>query len=310
MIPTSQRSPCVPNLYPIWPTKLNRPVAPLPPAATPGRQAPAGACDTHVHMLAAPQEAPLFDGRTEDTATTYADYLGRYRAHLSAIGITRGVIVQSIFYGTDNSITARAVADMGAGFTGIGLVPDAAPDAALDALVDQNLRGVRLNYVHGGVLTWEGARTMAPRLAERGLHIQMLCHADQHMLDLAPDVAASPVPIVFDHIAWPSTLDAGPDDAGFQTLCRLMADGQAYVKLSGLYRLTDAPYTATDAYVRALVAANPERCLWGSDWPHIMLNGAKMPPANALWDAFHRVVPDQTTRKTILVDNPASLYGF
>lgn len=261
-------------------------------------------------MLAAPHEAPLFDGRTEDTATTYADYLARYRAHLSAIGITRGVIVQSIFYGTDNTITARAVADMGPGFTGIGLVPDEAPDAALDGLVDQNLSGVRLNYVHGGVLTWAGANAMAPRLAERGLHIQMLCHADQHMLDLAPDVAASPVPIVFDHIAWPSTLAAGPADPGFQALCRLLAEGQAYVKLSGLYRLMDAPYGATDAHVRALVAANPERCLWGSDWPHIMLNGAQMPPANALWDAFHRAVPDETTRKTILVDNPARLYGF
>lgn len=286
------------------------PIAPLPPAATPGVLAPADACDSHVHMLAAPDEAPLFDGRTEDTATSYADYLARYRAHLAAIGITRGVIVQSIFYGTDNTITARAVADMGPGFTGIGLVPDDASDADLDLLVAQNLRGVRLNYVHGGVLTWGGALAMAPRLAERGLHIQMLCHADQHMADLADDVAACTVPVVFDHIAWPAKLAAGPTDPGFQTLCRLLGDGHAYVKLSGLYRLAAAPYLATDPFVAALVAANPERCLWGSDWPHIMLNGAQMPPANALWDAFHRAIPDPATRKTILVDNPARLYGF
>ena len=82
------------------------------------------------------------------------------------------------------------------------------------------------------------------------------------------------------------------------------------MKLSGLYRLSDAPYRATDPFVQALVAANPARCLWGSDWPHIMLNGAQMPPPGALWDAFLRAVPDPATRAQILVNNPAALYRF
>ncbi len=289
---------------------MAKPISPLPPAPAPTSFAALdGACDAHVHLLAAPEEAPLFDGRTEDTATTYADYLARYRAHLANLGCTRGVIVQSIFYGTDNTITARAVADMGDGFRGIGLLPDGAQETDFNDFADWNMKGVRLNYVHGGVLTWDGARAMAPALADRNMHIQMLMNADKHMTDLAPDIAALPVPVVFDHIGWPD-LTAGVQDAGFQALCNALKDGTAYVKLSGLYRLCDAPYEAVDDLVAALVSANPERCLWGSDWPHIMLNGAEMPQAATLWDAFHRVVTDDATRARILVDNPAALYGF
>lgn len=289
---------------------MAKPISPLPPAPTPPvHAAPAGACDTHVHLLAAPEESPLFAGRTEDTATTYADYIARYRAHLANLGCTRGVIVQSIFYGTNNAITARAVADMGAGFKGIGLLPDGATEQSFDDFADWNMKGVRLNYVHGGVLTWDGARAMAPALADRNMHIQMLMNADKHMADLAPDIAALPVPVVFDHIGWPD-LTRGVNDAGFQALCNALKGGNVYVKLSGLYRLCDAPYAQVDAFVAALVTANPERCLWGSDWPHIMLNGAQMPQASILWDAFHSVVTDTATRTRILVDNPKALYGF
>lgn len=290
---------------------MAKPISPLPPAPLPvTEKAPDGACDTHVHLLAGIDELPLFDGRTQDPAQTYAAYLADYKAYLSNLGISRGVIVQSIFYGTDNTVTVNAVRDMGAGFKGIGLLPDNATDANLDQFVAWNLKGVRLNYVHGGVLTWAGAKAMAPRLAERGLHIQMLMHADQHMSDLADDIAALPVPVVFDHIGWPSDMTKGPAHHGFQALCNALKDGDAYVKLSGLYRLAEAPFDQTDAYVRALVQANPARCLWGSDWPHIMLNGAKMPQGADLWNAFLRAVPDAGTRHQILVQNPAELYGF
>ena len=98
--------------------------------------------------------------------------------------------------------------------------------------------------------------------------------------------------------------------AGSAVAYRALADGDAYVKLSGLYRLTKAPYDTLDKHIAALVAANPERCLWGSDWPHIMLNGAQMPQGADLWQAFLRAVPDPATRHQILVENPARLYRF
>lgn len=289
---------------------MAKPTAPLPPAPSPvPNPAPPGAWDTHIHMLAAPDEAPLFDGRVEDPGSTYADYLARYRAQLAALGVSRGVVVQSIFYGLDNTVTLRAVRDLGPGFCGIGLVPDDVDDATLDEFAANRLRGVRLNYVHGGVLSWAGAKAMAPRLADRGLHIQMLAHAHLHMAEIADDIAALPVPVVFDHIAWPD-LSLGVNDPGFQALCRLMEAGHAYVKLSGLYRLCPAPFDQADAFVTALVATNPDRCLWGSDWPHIMLNGAEMPQAADLWAALHRAVPDADLRNRILCHTPNLLYGI
>lgn len=290
---------------------MDKPNAPMPPAPTaPKRRAPAGACDTHAHILAG-ADYPLWEGRVENPAPglDLDGWLALYRAHLDALGFERGVIVHSIFYGTDNAVTVEALRRMGAQFRGVGLLPDGATAAELDAFAGWNMAAVRLNYVHGGVLSWQGAKAMAPALADRGLHIQMLAHADQHMDGLVADIEALPVDVVFDHIGWPAgPLD--PQSAGMQALCRLLEAGRVWVKLSGLYRVARAPYTETDAIVAALIRANPERCLWGSDWPHIMLNGAQMPQASALLDAFDRVVPDTATHQRILVDNPAALYRF
>ena len=284
---------------------------PPPQPEVPLFTAPDGACDSHVHMLADKSEFPLWHGRVENPAPglRLEDWLAQYRSHLAHMGCSRGVIVQSILYRTDNAVTVAALDHLGDGFRGIGLLPDSASEADMDQFADWNMAGVRLNYVHGGVLSWDGMQGMAPRLATRNLHVQMLMHAHLHLEDLAPRLSQMPVDVCFDHIGWPD-LSLGVAHPGIQTLCRLLAQGRVWVKLSGLYRLCDAPYDATDAIVAALVAANPERCLWGSDWPHIMLNGAEMPRAARLLDAFHRVVTDDNTRRRILVDNPAHLYGF
>lgn len=272
---------------------------------------PAGACDAHVHMVGGPDEFPLWDGRVENPAPgSFEKWLDRYRHHLDTLGFSRGVIVHSILYGDDNSITAASVKALGPDrFRGIGLVRDDADDAALDMLVAQHMSGIRLNYVHGGVLSFNGATSMAPRLQERGLHLQMLVNAHRHMQDLAEGVRALPIPVVFDHIAWPD-LSLGPENPGFQLLCQLLSEGHCYVKLSGVYRLCNAPYEIADAAVAALVSANPERCLWGSDWPHLMLADAKMPDAGLLLNAFYRAVPNADDQKRILVENPAALFGF
>lgn len=282
-----------------------------PPSGAPKTKAPPGACDAHVHILAGATEYPLWEGRVENPAPgpDLDGWLALYRAHLDALGCTRGLIVHSIFYGTDNSVTVEAVRRMGPGFKGVGLMPDGAVDAELDRFADQQMVAVRLNYVHGGVLTWDGAKAMAPTLRDRGLHIQMLAHADLHIAELAADIRSLPVEVVFDHIGWPAA-DRRVDSAGFQALCNLLAEGRVWVKLSALYRLCNAPYDDVAELVAALVDANPERCLWGSDWPHIMLAEAQMPQAAQLLDAFHDVVTDTAMRHRILVENPARLFGF
>jgi len=291
-----------------------KPQAEMPVAVprSPDWQLPPGACDAHIHMVAAPGEFDLWNGRVEDPAPglDFEGWIALYERHMQALGLDRVVIVHSILYGSDNAVTRAAVARLGRHRArGIGLVTDAATDAELDALAESGLCGVRLNYVHGGVLSWDGVTAMADRLKARGLHVQMLMNAHKHMAELEEGVRAMPVDVVYDHTGWPDVA-AGPDEAGFKRLCALLANGKAWVKLSGLYRLARAPYEATDALVAALVDANPERCLWGSDWPHLMLADAGMPNAGDLLNAFLRVVTDEATRRRILVDNPARLYGF
>lgn len=289
---------------------MAKPTAQMPPAPQrPHTAPPAGACDAHVHLVAGKDDFPLWENRVEDPATgpDFDGWLDLYRTHLSTLGFEKGLIVHSILYGTDNSVTVETLKRLGPNFKGVGLLPDAATDADLDQFVDQNLVAVRLNYVHGGVLSWDGVKAMAPRLMARDLHIQMLLHSHLHMDDLADNIRALPVPLVIDHIGWPD-LTLSAQDPGFQTLLRLVSEGHVYVKLSALYRLCRFPFDQAAPFVEALARANPDRCLWGSDWPHLMLADAQMPQAATLLDAFHDVVTDTPTRTAILKTTPDQLF--
>lgn len=279
----------------------------LPPTnrpETPHAPLPPGSVDAHVHLVGS--DFDLWQGRVEDPAPgTLDDWLDRFRAHLRHLGFAKGVIVHSILYGADNSVTLEAVRRMGPGFTGIGLVTDDAVEADLDALVDAGLSGVRLNYVHGGVLSWEGMTRLAPALAERGLHVEMLAHSHQHLEALSEQVPGLPVDIVFDHCAWPDvTQGATP---GHKALCRLLREEKAWTKLSAQYRFGGR---AADWVVRELVEANPERCLWGTDWPHLMLADAAQPDAGQLLNAFRDLIPEASWQQAIFAENPSRLYGI
>ena len=291
---------------------MDRPIAPRPYAPSlPKKIAPIGACDTHAHMLAGPNDFPLWQGRVEspDPKMSFEEWLSQYKSHLQTLGCTRGILVHSIFYGSDNSVTVEAVRRLGCNFRGIGLLKDGANEMAVKKFADWRMAGVRLNYVHGGVLSWQGAQELAPILADYGLHIQMLMHAHIHMKEIFESIPRLPVPVCFDHIGWPD-LNLGPMHEGIEGLCRLLGSGKVWVKLSALYRLAQKPYNETDEIVARLVKANPERCLWGSDWPHIMLNGAEMPKSGEMLDALFRVVSNDAERYQILVSNPAQLYRF
>jgi len=269
-------------------------------------QMPPNAINAHVHLIGT--DYPLSPKAVETPpAGTLNDWLDRYCAHLAEMGCTRGVIVHSILYGTDNSITLDAVAAMGAGFAAVVLVPDEVSDAELDRLAAAGAKAVRLNYVHGGVLTWEGAKALAPRLADRGLHIEMLAHAHLHLEDLARDVPSLPCDVVFDHCAWPDA-SLGADHPGIQALCRLLAEGRAWTKLSAPHRWAKTDEEA-DFIRTALLRANPERCLWGSDWPHLMLGGVPVPDPIKQCASLRAQMSD-TDAQAVFVDNPSKLYGI
>ena len=288
------------------------PVADQPPRTpkVPAVRAPVGACDAHVHILSGP-EFPLYPDRLEDPADIgrYEDWLALFHQHLDTLGCTRTVLVQSMMYGTENAITVETIRRLGRMARGIALVGPDVSDGSLDRLRAEGIVGVRVHLAHRGVLSWEDAVRLAPRLADRGMHVQVMVHVADDMARLAADLPDLPVDVVIDHCGLPDG-EAGAGAPGLDALRRALGEGRAWVKLSGLYRFTDAPYRAADAIVRAFVDANPERCLWGSDWPHIMLGGRPMPDAGVLLDTFMRQVPDEARRHAILVDNPAALYGF
>lgn len=280
------------------------------PATAPQQKAPKGAVDTHIHMLGAASEFATSPTRAENPAPLDMDaFIEAYRAQCALLGVQRTVVVHSIIYGGDNAVTLEAIRRLGPDARGIALLPDGASEAALDALAQAGVKGLRLNYIFKGILSWEGAKALAPKLAARGMHLQLLLNADKHIIDIEEDIRNYPCPVVIDHIGWPNVA-AGPAEPGFQTLVNLVKDGAAYVKLSGLYRVSQEPWADTDPLVDAFVQANPQRCLWGSDFPYIMLGGAKMPDAGQALDAFHRVVTGTQDRQTILVDAPVALYDF
>ena len=277
---------------------------PYPPER-PKTQLPAGSWDAHVHLLGGPQHK-LSPNRVENppAGPDFDGWLALYQDHLTSLGCDHGLIVHSILYGTDNSVTLEAVKTLGANFKGVGLLPDESPAAAVEALAKANICAVRLNYVHGGVLTWDGARRMAPILADHNMHIQMLLHADLHIDEIADDIRALPTPLVIDHCGWPTSLDA--QTPAIDTLCTLLNDGDIWIKLSAPYRFSDFP-EAVHPIMRRLIDANPDQCLWGSDWPHIMLNGAKMPHADLLLDSLAQITSD-SERAKIFKTNPNRLF--
>ncbi|RLJ59020.1 putative TIM-barrel fold metal-dependent hydrolase [Litoreibacter meonggei] len=286
--------------------------APPNAANTPRQKAPQGAVDSHIHMLAAASEFPLWENRVENPAEglDMDGFIARYRAQMDTLGIARTVVVHSILYGGDNAVTLEAIRRLGPDTTrGVALLPDGAPEAKLDALAAAGVKALRLNYIHGGILTWQGAKALAPALAARDMHLQILASANRHIPEIADDIRRLPCPVVVDHMGWPD-LARGTDDPGFQTLCRLLSEGHAYAKLSAPYRVCAPPFTEATPFAAALAQANPERCLWGSDWPFIMLADAAMPDAGTLLDRFHDAVSGNADRQRILVDNPVALYGF
>jgi 2-pyrone-4,6-dicarboxylate lactonase len=117
-------------------------------------------------------------------------------------------------------------------------------------------------------------------------------------------------PVVIDHMGR-TDAHLGTQTPGFLSLLRLLGDGGCWIKVSGAHRISGRPPDYPDArpFYEALMRTNPERLVWGSDWPHPRME-AEMPDAGNLFELFQAWTPDEATRRRILVDNPAKLYDF
>jgi predicted TIM-barrel fold metal-dependent hydrolase len=271
----------------------------------PRQKAPPLSCDCHFHIFGPFDAYPLSEGRTY---TPPAALVPTYLDIAETIGIQRMVIVQASIYGTENAVTLDAISQLGQERArGVAVIDDSFDAAALHGLHDQGIRGVRFNMVSGNGTPEDQLDALARRVAPLGWHIQI--YADGAKLQaIAPLLARLPTDIVIDHCGGVKAA-LGVAHPQFQALLRLLDSGRAWVKLSS-YRASSAgaPWSDVAANVTALAAAAPDRCVWGTDWPHSQMNPA--PEAGLLLDQLFDWVPDEAARHKILVDSPARLYGF
>jgi predicted TIM-barrel fold metal-dependent hydrolase len=265
-------------------------------AAPPRFALPAGACDSHMHIVGPLDRYPLIETRSVQPAqATLADY----RRIMEATGLERAVVVQPSWYARDCECTLDATAALGDGGRAVVVVSPDVDESTLANYHARGARGVRLqNQVAGGTSV-SALPDIAARIAPFGWHVQIFVDTAD-LVDLAPLIRKSPVPVVIDHMAHLRG-ERELDSPGLRLLFELMDEGRVWVKLSNTRFFPDA------GRLRALVAANPQRVLWGSDWPHVAFE-EEAPTLGALLDRLGECVPDEATRRAILSDNPQRLY--
>ncbi|RDJ20352.1 hydrolase [Bosea caraganae] len=268
---------------------------------------PENACDCHCHIIGPEARYPVSPSRTFTAPDALTD---AYLRMAGTLGIERMVIVQPSFYGTDNSRTVDAIAELGQHRArGVAAVsPDISQDdlCALDAA---GIRAARFITTAGGGAAIADLETVARKIAPLGWHVELYV-PPVSWPDILPTLAKLPVPAVLDHMAALSADEARNDPAVVAAILRLLDAGKAWVKLCG-YRASAAghPYADVPPLAKLLIAHAPSRCVWGSDWPHTAIAG-HMPDDGDLIDLLLDWEPDEAVRKAILVDNPARLYGF
>jgi 2-pyrone-4,6-dicarboxylate lactonase len=269
------------------------------------------ACDAHFHVFGPAERYPARDPkiRYKPPFAPLADYL----AHARAMGFERFVFVQPSAYLRDNSCMLDAMREM-PGCRGIVDIDEGAPDAELAGMHALGVRGVRVNV--SPVAPQDAG--LAAKLAARIDRLEARCAKLGWMLDfllpgwlteeLLPRLATLQVPFTLAHMGM-FLARQGPRQPGFRRLLELLKAKTGYVKLTGVYRMSQAPGFADAApMARALIEAAPDRLIWGSDYPH--LSFADKVTTEELFELLKNWSGDRAVLQKILVENPAKLFGF
>jgi 2-pyrone-4,6-dicarboxylate lactonase len=280
----------------------------------PAFAAPADACDAHFHVFGPAAQYPYGSSqlRYAPPVATLSDYL----EHVRPLGLTRHVFVQPSAYGRDNRCMLDAMSQMeSASCRGIVDVDEDVPDAVLADMDERGVRGVRINVspVHppeAGLADRLLPRIerLAARCAELGWHLDFLLPG-WLTAELMPVLRSLRLPFTLAHMGMNLARD-GVDAPGFKSLLELVAHGDrmAYVKFTGIYRVSKVPgFVDADPMARALIAAAPDRLIWGSDYPHLSFSENH---SIDLYNLLARWTDDEKVRKMILTENPARLFGF
>lgn len=269
---------------------------------------PKGAADCHCHVFGPTERFPFAPDSCFRPGDAPKEQL--FALH-DMLGIERCVIVQSGCHGYDNSVVADAIAARPGRYLGIALASAEIGAEEIAAYDAQGFRGLRFNYMShlAPGASKDQLRALAPRLAEAGWHL--LIHMQAGLIeDLAPTLAALPVPVVIDHIG---RIDAseGLAQAPFAALMRLAENEHIWIKVSGVERASrqELPWADAVPFACRLVEAFPHRVLWGTDWPHPNYRAAP-PDDGQLTNLLTQIAPTPELLRKLLVENPMRLYHF
>lgn len=288
----------------------------------PAFEVPSGTCDCHTHIFGPAERFPFAQDRLYTPGpASIADLSALHRA----LGIDRVVVVHPSCYGSDNACTVDALRQIGSRSRGVAVIDETFSDAMLADLHDAGVRGVRVNLesygesspeIAGRRLAWA-----AERVARFGWHVQTYTNLSI-LTALYDAILDLPVTLVVDHFGRPAAAQ-GLSQSGLAQFLDLLRSGKVYVKISAPYRISQVShYPDAAPLAKAMIAANPDRILWGSDWPHPGAARSGMPrdatviePFRAEDDgeALNRLLgwtANRTELQRILVDNPARLYRF
>jgi len=280
-------------------------------ASRPRSAPPAAACDAHSHVFGP------FDRFPPLRPSTYALPDASPRVHAAVretLGVSRGVLVQPAPYANDPSALLGALTGSSGALKGVAVATNDVSDATLEQWRAAGIVGLRFTEMrtpggnrYPGSVGFDALELLAPRLRALGMHAQLWAAAATFARTL-PALARLGVPLVLDHMAMPDAA-RGVDDPAFVAILELFREVPIWIKLV-VCRVSKRPPDYPDAqpFHDACVAAAPDRCLWGSDWPYVRMEPA--PDAGHLLDLFYEWTPDARVRHSILVDNPERLYGF
>jgi len=279
------------------------------PVASPRKpklKLPPGASDCHAHVFGPQSQFPYIPDAGYIPPDATADSYIRVLKHL---GISRAVLVQPSVYGTDHVAMLAAMTSGKYPFRGVAVVSPDVTVAEIEKLHAAGFRGIRINGLSKNAgLPLEIAPKLAALIKPFGWHLQFFLSVEKTP-DLEQRLSTLPVNVVIDHLGV-FDCSAGLEGAGFARLLRLMKHENVWVKLSGIYHVSKKPPLAPDAvpFVQRMVEVSSDRLVWATDWPHP--TAAWIPDDGDLVDMLGQWVPDENTRRRILVDNPTRLYDF
>ncbi len=284
---------------------------PDPDPTPPKFQVPTGTIDCHAHIFGSAEKYPFSPARGyTPPEASLQDY---QKLHQVLGGIERAVLTQPSVYGTDNTCMMDILDQVGTKYKAVVAVDGDVTDKELEALDARGACGVRVNLADKGGNPFDDMRAVqqfTERLKDLGWHLEVLVHVDDFE-DLRATMNGMAVDVSFGHLGYMKT-DKGIDNPGFQDFLNLLRDGKGWAKLTGTYRITTSartPYDDVRPFAEALIEANEDRIVWGTDWPHPTFKGI-MPNDGALFDHLATWAPDAALREKILVRNAEAFYGF